>query len=275
MIGAGTMGVGIAQVFAQNSEFNVLLCSSNICSAESGKKKIEKSLKTYVVKGKKSLKDVDNILLKIKVGIIEDCKDCDIVIESIPENLQKKQMLFKKLQNICKADCIFLTNTSSLSITEIGTDILQSVVGMHFFNPAPIMKLVEITPGLNTKRQITEKVIRIAENLGKKPIEVKECPGFIVNRILMPMINEAIGLYAEGITTVEVIDAAMQLGANHPLGPLKLSDFIGLDVCLTIMEVLWEKTGDLKYCPHPLLKTMVDNGWLGRKSGKGFYIYNK
>lgn len=268
------MGIGIAQTFAQNSKYEIILCSSSIESAELGRSKIESRLKRRVEKGKLELNDADYILSKIRACNLEECKDCDIIIESIPENLQKKKEIFKKIQEICKKDCIFVTNTSSLSITEIGADILQPVIGMHFFNPATAMKLVEITPGLNTQKETMEKAMELAKSIGKMPIEVKESAGFIVNRMLIPMINEAIGLYADGIATVEGIDTAMKLGANHPMGPLQLGDFIGLDVCLAIMEVLQSETGDSKYRPHPMLKKMVRGGRLGIKSGRGFYIYS-
>lgn len=273
IIGAGTMGIGISQTFAQNSEYEIILCSSSIESAKLGRRKIESKLKRWIEKGKIKVDEAEVMLSKISVGNLDDCKECDIIIESIPENLEKKKEVFKKLQNICKKDCIFVTNTSSLSVTEIGADILQPVIGMHFFNPAPAMKLIEITPGLNTQKETMEKVIKLAESIEKRPIEVKESAGFIVNRMLIPMINEAIGLYADGIASVEGIDMAMKLGANHPMGPLQLGDFIGLDVCLAIMEVLQAETGDSKYRPHPMLKKMVRGGWLGKKSGRGFYIY--
>lgn len=273
MIGAGTMGTGISQVFAQTNGYNVLLCSSNIESAKSGMKKIEKHLKRCVDKGKLEAKVAAEILAKTRVGVLNDCKNCDMIIETIPENLEKKKILLKKMQDICKESCIFATNTSSLSITEIGEDIRQSVIGIHFFNPASIMKLVEVTPGPHTSKEVIEKVMNITNEIGKTPIEVKENAGFIVNRLLIPMINDAIGLYADGIASAEDIDSAMKLGANHPLGPLQLGDFIGLDVCLAIMEVLQKENGNLKFCPHPLLKKMVDDGLLGKKAGKGFYIY--
>lgn len=273
VIGAGTMGAGIAQTFAQKEGFTVLLCSSGIASANRGKAKIEKRLMSRVAKGKMEQAAAAGILAKIQTGVLEDCADCDMIIESVPENLETKNSLFEQMQSICGPDCIFVSNTSSLSITEIGAGITQNVIGMHFFNPAPIMKLVEIIPGLNTPRETVDKVMQIAQELGKVPVEVKENAGFVVNRVLIPMINEAIGLYAEGVATAEGIDEAMKLGANHPMGPLALGDFIGLDICLAIMEVLQTETGDSKYRPHPLLRKMVRGGWLGVKSGKGFYHY--
>ena len=273
VIGAGTMGTGIAQIFADNENYTVMLCSSNVASAERGKERLKKSLAKRVARGKMSQDSQDAILNNIQIGMLEDCADCDMVVECIPEDIEKKRELFGKLQSICKESCIFASNTSSLSITEIAAGVKQPVIGVHFFNPAPVMKLVEIIPGLNTPTEILEQVMGMVRGLGKVPVEVKENAGFVVNRILIPMINEAIGLYAEGIASVEGIDSAMKLGANHPMGPLALGDFIGLDVCLAIMEVLYNETGDSKYRPHPMLRKMVRGGWLGIKTGRGFYKY--
>lgn len=273
IIGAGTMGTGIAQTFAQEDGFDVLLCSSSSKSAERGKNKIAKRLDGRVLKGKMTRESADLVLSRIAVGELEDCADCDMIIETIPEDLSAKHQLLTRMQEICKPECIFATNTSSLSITEISAGISNPVVGMHFFNPAPVMRLIEVTPGLNTPPETVKSVVEVSKSIGKSPVEVKENAGFVVNRILIPMINEAIGLYAEGVATVEGIDTAMKLGANHPMGPLALGDLIGLDICLAIMEVLQAETGDSKYRPHPLLRKMVRGGWLGVKSGKGFYVY--
>ena len=275
IIGAGTMGAGIAQAFAQTEGFTVALCDINNEFAANGKNKIAKGFEKRIAKGKMEQAEADAILARITTGTKEICADCDLIIEAAIENMEIKKQTFKELDEICKADAIFATNTSSLSITEIGAGLKRPMIGMHFFNPAPVMKLVEIIAGLNTPTEVVDKIKKISEDIGKVPVQVEEAPGFVVNRILVPMINEAIGIYAEGVASVEGIDAAMKLGANHPIGPLALGDLIGLDVCLAIMDVLYHETGDSKYRAHTLLRKMVRGKQLGQKTGKGFYDYTK
>ena len=275
IIGAGTMGAGIAQAFAQTEGFTVALCDINNEFAANGKNKIAKGFEKRIAKGKMEQAEADAILARITTGTKEICADCDLIIEAAIENMEIKKQTFKELDEICKADAIFATNTSSLSITEIGAGLKRPMIGMHFFNPAPVMKLVEIIAGLHTPTEIVEKIKKVSEDIGKVPVQVEEAPGFVVNRILVPMINEAVGIYAEGIASVEGIDAAMKLGANHPIGPLALGDLIGLDVCLAIMDVLYHETGDSKYRAHTLLRKMVRGKQLGQKTGKGFYDYTK
>ena len=275
IIGAGTMGAGIAQAFAQTEGFTVALCDINNEFAANGKNRIAKGFEKRIAKGKMEQAEADTILSRITTGTKEICADCDLIIEAAIENMEIKKQTFKELDEICKPEAIFATNTSSLSITEIGAGLKRPMIGMHFFNPAPVMKLVEIIAGLHTPADIVEKIKKVSEDIGKVPVQVEEAPGFVVNRILVPMINEAVGIYAEGIASVEGIDAAMKLGANHPIGPLALGDLIGLDVCLAIMDVLYHETGDSKYRAHTLLRKMVRGKQLGQKTGKGFYDYTK
>ncbi len=273
IIGAGTMGAGIAQAFAQVDGYEVRLCDLNIEFAQKGKEKIKQTLERIVQKGKITEDTMQNILSRIVAGVKEDCGDCNLILETAVENLKIKQETFRELDAICPENCIFTTNTSSLSVTEIGSGIHRPVIGMHFFNPAPVMKLVEIIQGFDTPMEQIEQLKAIVKDMGKVPVEVKDSAGFVVNRMLIPLINEAVGIYAEGIASVEDIDIAMKLGANHPMGPLALGDLVGLDVVLAIMEVLQMETGDTKYRPHPYLRKMVRGGKLGKKTGEGFYKY--
>ena len=274
VIGAGTMGSGIAQAFAQTEGYEVCLCDINEEFAANGKAKIAKGLEKRVARGKMEQAAADAILAKITTGVKDICTDCDLIVEAAIENMEIKKQTYKELQDICKEDAIFATNTSSLSITEIGAGLDRPMIGMHFFNPADRMKLVEVIAGVNTPAETVEAIKKIAVEIGKTPVQVNEAAGFVVNRILIPMINEAAFIKMEGVSDIAGIDAAMKLGANHPMGPLELGDFIGLDICLAIMDVLYNETGDSKYRACPLIRKMVRGGNLGAKSGKGFYIYN-
>ena len=273
IIGAGTMGSGIAQAFAQCEGFEVRLCDITAELALRGKGRIENQLTKRVQKGKMDAAAAEAVLNRIVTGTKDICSDCDLIVEAAFESMDVKKQTFEELQSIAKPTCIFASNTSSLSITEIGAKLDRPLIGMHFFNPAPVMKLVEVIAGINTPRELVDQVKAIAVSLGKTPVEVNEAAGFVVNRILIPMINGAVGVYAEGVASAEDIDTAMKLGANHPIGPLALGDMIGLDVVLAIMEVLQSETGDPKYRPHPLLRKMVRGGLLGVKSGQGFFTY--
>ena len=275
VIGTGTMGAGVVQAFAQ-ANVPVVMKSRTQASLDKAVGKISKSLAKLVEKGKIEQAYMDATMANISTTTnYADFADADLVIEAASEDMNLKKEVFSELAKICKPETIFATNTSSLSITEIAacTDRPAQFIGMHFFNPAPVMKLVEVIKGQMTSEETSNKIFELATAIGKTPVMVEEAPGFVVNRILIPMINEAVGIYAEGIASVEDIDSAMKLGANHPMGPLALGDLIGLDVCLAIMEVLYNEFADSKYRPHPLLKKMVRAGLLGRKSGQGFYKY--
>lgn len=271
-MGAGTMGNGIAQVFA-GAGHDVALYASSPESAARHKDKMAKGLARQVEKGRMAQADADALLARVKIGMDEDKREADLIIDSIVEKMEPKKTLLAELDKVAKADCIFATNTSSLSISEMGKGIKHGLVGMHFFNPVPVMKLVEVTSSTVTKPGTAAKVTELAVALGKTPVQIKEAPGFAVNRILIPMINEAICTLEDGVASAEDIDTAMKLGANHPMGPLALSDLIGNDVVLDIMKVLHKELGD-KYKPCKLLIKMVEENKLGRKTGVGFFQYN-
>ena len=277
VIGAGTMGSGIAQAFAQTDGYEVVLCDIKQEFADGGKAKIEKNLSRSVAKGRMEEAKKDEILGKITTGLVEKdtVGDCDLIVEEKKKKMELKHEMFQNLDKICKPECIFASNTSSLSITEIAQGVNRDVIGMHFFNPAPVMKLIEVIAGYNTSEETVQKIKDIAVEIGKTPVQVKEAAGFVVNRILVPMINEGIEIYAAGTASAEDIDTAMKLGANHPMGPLALGDLVGLDIVLAVMEVLQAETGSDKYAPAPLLRKMVRGGALGIKTGHGFYDYTK
>ena len=277
VLGTGTMGAGIIQVCAQKG-YEVVMRARRESSIEKGLATVKKNLDKMVAKGKIEQAEADEIFGRVHGSTdINIIADADLVIEAATEDMEAKKALFAQLNEICKPETIIATNTSSLSITEIAvaSGRPDKVIGMHFFNPVPAMKLVEIICGLTTSEETKATILELTQILGKTPVEVAEAPGFVVNRILIPMINEGIGIYADGVASVEGIDTAMKLGANHPMGPLELGDLIGLDVCLAIMDVLYKEFGDPKYRAHTLLRKMVRAGKLGRKSGEGFYNYAK
>ncbi|MBZ4653956.1 MAG: hbd1 [Peptococcaceae bacterium] len=276
VLGAGTMGSGIAQVVAR-AGYEVLLKDVETSYVEKGLATINMNLGRLVSKGKISQQEKADVEKRIKGCVnLEEGKDVDLVIEAVIENLELKKKVFQELDVVIQPNAVLASNTSSLSITALAavTKRPHKVLGMHFFNPVPVMQLVELIKGANTAEETFNEALEFVKKVGKTPVKVEEAPGFAVNRILVPMINEAVYLLSEGVATAEDIDTAMKLGANHPIGPLALADMIGLDVCLAVMEVLYNEFSDSKYRPCPLLRKMVRAGHLGHKTGKGFYQYS-
>ena len=277
VIGGGTMGLDIAQVFARSGK-QVTVRDINDQLIQAAEARLNKGLDKLVSKGKMDEAKKAAILANVTFTTkLEDAADADLVVEAATENPAIKKQIFADLDNICKPETILASNTSSLSLTEIGgaTKRPEKVIGMHFFNPATVMKLIEVIRGAKTSDETYNTVFALSSEVGKEPVTVNEAPGFVVNRILIPLINEGCELVYSGVASVEDVDKAMKLGANHPMGPLELGDLVGLDVCLAIMNTLYTETGDSKYRPSLLMKKMVRAGYLGRKTDKGFYDYSK
>jgi 3-hydroxybutyryl-CoA dehydrogenase len=275
VVGAGTMGNGIAQVFARKG-YDVVLCDLEQSFLERGLATIRRNIDREVAKGKASPEEKAVALKRIAAVVdLGKLAECDIVVEAATEKFEIKAQLFRDLDRICRPEVILASNTSSISITRLAALTKRSdrVIGMHFFNPVPVMKLVEVIRGLSTLSETFQTVRDLAIKLEKTPVEVNDAPGFVSNRVLMPLLNEAMYAVMEGVATPEAVDEVFKLGMAHPMGPLTLADFIGLDVCLDIMRVLQDGLGDPKYRPCPMLIKMVDAGWLGKKSGRGFYQY--
>ena len=274
IFGAGTMGSGIAQVFSASGH-TALLYATSVESAQRHKDKLAASLNKRVLKGKMTQEAADDLMSRIVVDEVAAAADADLIIECVAENMAIKKELLQRLDTLCKEEAVFATNTSSLSITEMGKGLMHPMVGLHFFNPVPVMKLVEVIAGANTPTELVEWAKNICVEIGKTPVVVNEAPGFVVNKILIPYCNEGVCVLQEGVASAEDIDIAMQLGCNHPMGPLHLGDLIGWDVVLNIMDVLYNETHDSKYRANVLIRKMVRAGKLGIKTGEGFFKYNK
>ena len=274
IFGAGTMGSGIAQVFSASGHM-ALLYATSVESAQRHKDKLAASLNKRVLKGKMTQEAADDLMSRIVVDEVAAAADADLIIECVAENMAVKKELLQRLDTLCKEEAVFATNTSSLSITEMGKGLMHPMVGLHFFNPVPVMKLVEVIAGANTPTELVEWAKNLCVEIGKTPVVVNEAPGFVVNKILIPYCNEGVCVLQEGVASAEDIDIAMQLGCNHPMGPLHLGDLIGWDVVLNIMDVLYNETHDSKYRANVLIRKMVRAGKLGIKTGEGFFKYNK